>query len=136
MTSSTSCVIPPCLFPSVLFVLTVFLVFLTNSTLVAVAAGMYAYTQRRADGQGVDAFMHANPFIEHRGLAMVFNPTTETMDVDLVLPLYYTGITEHAGVAIEGQNVQPYALARDYSVTVPLSMPPKTLTYVVITSMD
>ena len=40
-----------------------------------------------------DSILHVNPFITNRGLAMVFNPTSSSLNFTLSLPLYYTGIT-------------------------------------------
>lgn len=48
--------------------------------------------QRRPDGQSIDCFMHANPFLHNRGLAMVFNPASTAQSIGLQLPLYYTGV--------------------------------------------
>ena len=49
---------------------------------------------RRPDMQSIDSYMHVNPRLRDRGLAMVFNPTTENQTILLTLPLYYTGISE------------------------------------------
>jgi hypothetical protein len=40
-----------------------------------------------------DCILHVNPFITNRGLAVVFNPTSTSLNFTLSLPLYYTGIS-------------------------------------------
>lgn len=47
---------------------------------------------RRPDGQGLDAFMHAGPQLpEHKGFALIFNPTLVEITAPMTFPLYYTG---------------------------------------------
>ncbi|CAI8032348.1 hypothetical protein GBAR_LOCUS18287, partial [Geodia barretti] len=48
---------------------------------------------RRPDMQDFDCILHVNPFITNRGLAVVFNPTSTSLNFTLSLPLYYTGIS-------------------------------------------
>ena len=68
---------------------------------------------------------------------MVFNPTDSQINRELTLPLYYTGISQSALVmqegALPGTN---YTLERDYSITVPFTMKPKTITWFLIYSND
>jgi hypothetical protein len=91
---------------------------------------------RRADMQGIDAFMHANAFIEDRGLAFVFNPTDFSASKQVSLPLYYTGISNFANVSTLGGAFVTYPVARDYSVTVQVTLPPRTYTWFLIHSAD
>ena len=84
-----------------------------------------------------DCILHVNPYIEHRGLAMVFNPTLFPSVHNLSLPLYYTGITEKALVFHEGVGEgTEYLLNRDYTITVPFSMTPQSITWYLIKSID
>jgi hypothetical protein len=56
----------------------------------------------RPDGQGVDAIVHVDPspsYTHECGLAMFFNPTSESVNVTMALPLYYAGVEP-------GQQVQ------------------------------
>lgn len=81
----------------------------------------------------IDAILHVNPYIDNRGLAMVFNPTLYTLSHNLTLPLYYTGLKTSVMVYHEGQETgQPYNLERDYSISFPLTMEPLTITWFLI----
>ena len=68
---------------------------------------------------------------------MVFNPTGSTLSWNLTLPLYYTGISNKALVVREG--IPPsamYSLARDYTITIPVTMGPTSITWFLILSGD
>ena len=89
---------------------------------------------RRPDGQSIDAFMHASAFLpRNKGLLALFNPTSFTLNQTLVVPLYYTGITATAAFFAEGDGARTdLTLARDYSVTLSVTMAPQTATFYVI----
>jgi hypothetical protein len=92
---------------------------------------------RRPDGQSIDSFGHANAFLAgEKGFFLAFNPTLFPLNTTLYLPLYFTGIATTAGVSHEGGAVVPYALARDYSIAVAVSLPPQSVTWWAITSLD
>jgi hypothetical protein len=88
---------------------------------------------RRTDGQGLDAFLHVNPFIPEQGFAAVFNPTNTYVNQSITFKLYYTGITTQASFSQEDGPAVVYPLERDYSVTLMLEMPPESATWFVIT---
>lgn len=85
-----------------------------------------------------DCILHINPALQDRGLAMVFNPTSQTISRNVSLPLYYTGISEKAVVMKEG--VTPgttYTLDRDYKIEIQsVMMEPRTITWFLIHSGD
>ncbi len=87
---------------------------------------------RRPDGLDIDCMLHANPALKERGLAMVYNPLSETAKRTLPLPLYYTGITGSAMIREKEGPAREYKLARDYSVEVPVEVPPHGYTWLVI----
>ena len=89
---------------------------------------------KRADMQGLDAFMHATYKGKIRGLAMVFNPTSEPIEDVLELPLYYTGLSKRALVSLEGMETtsETYILSRDYKIEIGLRLEPKAHTWFVI----
>jgi hypothetical protein len=91
---------------------------------------------KRADMVGLDGFMHANALLPERGLAMVFNPTLSAISQNWTLPLYYTGISTTALVSEQGAPAVAYTLARDYTISVPVTVGPRNLTWLVITSGD
>ena len=66
-----------------------------------------------------------------QGLAMVFNPTNQTVRTELPLPLYYTGLTDGVTVVLEDASTtsKRMRLERDYSLVVPLELAPRTATW-------
>lgn len=71
------------------------------------------------------------------GVAMIFNPTDVTLPNEIVsIPLYYTGLETSAQVSVDGGAAQAYPLARDYSIQVTMSMAPRSIHTIVITSSE
>lgn len=87
---------------------------------------------RRADGRDIDCMMHVNPALEEKGLAMVFNPLDQPVEKDLELPLYYTGLTDTARIREQEGASKEYALDRAYAVRVPVAIPARGVTWLVI----
>lgn len=86
----------------------------------------------RADGRDWDGFVHVNPDLEQKGLAMFFNPTSEPITRTIRLPLYYTGLTDRASIRQgEGKAVK-YKLSRDYTVTLSVTIPAEGYVWYVI----
>ena len=67
-------------------------------------------------------------------MAMVFNPTTETRSENVTLPLYYSGLTGGVAVSVDGAAAIKTSLARDYSLAVPVTLPPKSTTWILLTA--
>jgi hypothetical protein len=53
---------------------------------------------RRADGRDWDGFMHVSPTLKDRAFVLLFNPTAETIQRQVSIPLYYTGLKSKAFV--------------------------------------
>jgi hypothetical protein len=87
---------------------------------------------RRADGRDIDCLLHVNPRGKIKGLAMVYNPLDREVQRELVLPLYYTGLTQTAGIREQEGDPKRYRLDRRYNVTVPLRMDAETVTWFVV----
>ena len=87
---------------------------------------------RRPDGRDLDGFIHVNPRLRTKGLAAVFNPTDRTISRDWTLPLYYTGLATTARVSEKGGPVRTCRLDRGFRITVPVSLPPRSLTWFTI----
>ncbi len=51
---------------------------------------------RRADGRDWDGWLHVNPQLPERGLAMFYNPLNGPIERRIKLPLYYTGLADRA----------------------------------------
>ena len=92
---------------------------------------------RRADMQSIDSYLHVRPKKDggiYRGLAMIFNPTSETIKDDLEIPLYYTGLSTKAQVMFKGDKStsQEFVLSRDYKITISINLQPKSFTWILI----
>jgi hypothetical protein len=87
---------------------------------------------RRPDGRDLDGFLHVNPRLGVKGLAAVFNPTGRTITKDWSLPLYYTGLTASARIRERGGPARTYRLDGARRVSVPVSLPPRSLTWLTI----
>ena len=87
---------------------------------------------RRPDGRDWDGWLHVNPQLPERGLAVFYNPLTEPIERQIRLPLYYTGLTNHAVIHYEDGHAEEVALERDYSVTLTLKIPAHSRTWLTI----
>jgi hypothetical protein len=87
---------------------------------------------RRADGRHLDAMLHANPNLETKGFALVWNPLDKKVKENLKLPLYYTGLTDVAWVREKDGPPISLALDRSYHITVPVEIEPQTMTWYTI----
>ena len=87
---------------------------------------------RRADGRDIDCLLHVNPQLTIKGLAMVYNPLDRPVERELKLPLYYTGLTDTAHIREKEGSPKPSQLDRHYNVTVPVTVPPQSNTWLVI----
>ena len=80
---------------------------------------------RRPDGRDWDGILHADPGLEIKGFAMLYNPTDEEIRRRVVLPLYYTGLLETAHVSVDEGEFSAYSLNREYEIIVEVSIPAK-----------
>lgn len=87
---------------------------------------------RRPDGRDLDGFLHVNPRLRVKGLAAVFNPTGRKIAKDWMLPLYYTGLTVTALVREQGGPARTYRLDRGFRIHAPVSLPPRSVTWITI----
>jgi hypothetical protein len=63
---------------------------------------------------------------------MVFNPTSDPVNTNLPVPLYYTGLTDIAQVSEQDNGWKNYTLARDYHIDIPISLPALGITWFLI----
>ena len=89
---------------------------------------------RRADGQDWDGWLHVNPSLPERGLAMFYNPLPDPITRRIRLPLYYTGLTDSAVIHHEDGSSETLPLARDYSIEVSLQIPARSRTWLTISA--
>jgi len=76
--------------------------------------------------------VHVNPFIQHRGLALLFNPLDQALKREVALPLYYTGLTNTARIREKEGAAKTFKLDREFSVRVPVEIPANGYTWLVI----
>ena len=76
--------------------------------------------------------MHVNPSLKQKGFISVYNPLDVPIRKEIKIPLYYTGLTDKVTVKEQDQNMQVYVLERDYSVTIPITIPAKGYNWYVI----
>lgn len=91
---------------------------------------------RRADGRDWDGWLHVNPNLAERGLAMFYNPLRQPIQRRIRLPLYYTGLTDNAVVREEKGKPYRIKLARDYSAEVNVSIPAHGRTWVTLQAIE
>jgi hypothetical protein len=87
---------------------------------------------RRPDGRDLDGILHVNPALPQKGLAVIYNPLEREVSRSFVLPLYYTGLTKTAKVREAGGAPRTYTLDREYRIEVPVRVPARGLTWLVI----
>lgn len=87
---------------------------------------------RRPDGRDWDGFLHVNPQLEIKGLAMLFNPTGKAIDREIDLPLYYTGLTDKATITVGEGKGNVYSIDREYRVKVNVQLPARGYIWLVI----
>lgn len=76
----------------------------------------------RPTGRDLDCMMHVNPFIKHRAMVIVFNPTDRQITKEVKLPLYYTGLKGKATILTSDGNKQSYALDQSGNMRLPVSI--------------
>jgi hypothetical protein len=86
----------------------------------------------RPDGRDLDCILHVNPQMQSCGLAIVFNPLDHPVSKTLTLPLYYTGVTGTAHIREKEGPVKEYALDRQYNVQIPIEVPARGNTWLVV----
>ncbi|HZR19417.1 MAG TPA: hypothetical protein VFE51_19175 [Verrucomicrobiae bacterium] len=87
---------------------------------------------RRPDGRDWDGWLHVNPRLSERGLAMFYNPLEQAIEREIRLPLYYTGLDGKAVVQWEDGRRATVQLARDYSATVTVRLPARSRAWVTV----
>ncbi len=80
---------------------------------------------RRADGRDLDWMLHVNPKLREKGLLAVFNPLERAVERVLEVNLYYTGLTDAVRVRDAEGQAQTLSLARDYTLRLPVQVPPQ-----------
>ena len=82
-------------------------------------------SSRRADGTHPDWYFHANPKLKSKGLWIGFNPSNKAVEMDLLLNVYFTGLTDQVRILPRGNqgNSAVYTLDRHHRVKIPVDLP-------------
>lgn len=80
---------------------------------------------RRPDGRDWDGWLHVNPSLPERALAMLYNPLPEAIRRTISLPLYYSGLTDQAVIKNSQGRTRKIKLDRQYHVQVEIEIPAK-----------
>lgn len=87
---------------------------------------------RRPDGRDIDCMLHANPSLDRRGLAMVYNPLSTPVQRTLTLPLYYTGLRGSCRIRREDNPSQVVKLNDRAQAEIEVKLEPHSRTWFVI----
>ena len=87
---------------------------------------------RRPDGRDYDGLLHVNPFGEEKGLLMLYNPLDVPIQKDISVNLYYTGLDKEARLEDNKGNKISLELNRDYTIELPVNIPPRSQQWFVI----
>lgn len=87
---------------------------------------------RRADGRDWDGWMHVNPQLPQRALAMLFNPGKEAVQRTIELPLYYADVS--GSVKIREKDGRPQNIITDNrgAATLTVTIPAESYTWLVV----
>ncbi len=86
----------------------------------------------RPTGRDLDCIMHANPFLEEKGMVVVFNPTNREITKTLTLPLYYTGLKGQASVTDENGTSRQFDMNDASEIQIPVTLKPQGTAWFVI----
>ena len=87
---------------------------------------------RRPDGRDWDGWLHVNPTLPERALAIFYNPLDEPIERQVHLTLYYTGLTEKAIVHREDGTESELTLDRSYHGDIEITIPARGRTWITL----
>jgi hypothetical protein len=87
---------------------------------------------RRPDGRDWDGFLHVNPTLSEKGFVMLYNPTNETMNRRITIPLYYSGIKRAAQVSFQGGAFKSIPINAQKEMELDVRIPPNDHVWYVI----
>jgi hypothetical protein len=87
---------------------------------------------RRADGQELDWVLHADPDLATPGMLCVYNPAQQEIKRDLIVNLYYTGLSDKAQVTSADGTKVAVTLDRKWRASIPVTVAPQGMSWYVI----
>ena len=89
---------------------------------------------RRANGRDWDGWLHVDPQGSEKALAFLYNPLSESIEREIRFPLHYAGLSETALVSVAGQPATAVKLDADESVSLKVTIPARSRTWVIFTA--
>lgn len=86
----------------------------------------------RPTGRDLDCLLHVNPFLSHKGMVVIFNPTDREITKEMKLPLYYTGLKGKATLTAEDGTKKSYQLNSKEELVLPVSVKAGGTTWLLI----
>lgn len=86
---------------------------------------------RRADGRDVDWMLHVNPSLDERAFLSAYNPTDTAITKTIMVPLYYSGLTDSTTASENGEPSKKIKLDTHRRAKFILTVPPQGYSYVV-----
>jgi hypothetical protein len=90
-------------------------------------------SSRRADGQGLDWVLHANPHCDPPAMLVVWNPTDQEVAKEIPLDLYLAGLTDRAQVQGGTGGAQELSLDRRSRGRLPVRVAPRGVSWFAVT---
>jgi hypothetical protein len=87
---------------------------------------------RRADGRDIDYLLHVSPHLKERALAMIHNPLSREVEREVVLPLYYAGLTDAVLIRQQDGKRKRTKLDTEHRARVVVKVPANGHTWLVI----
>ena len=84
------------------------------------------------NGRDWDGLLHVSTELKQKGFLLLYNPTHEKMVRTIMLPLYYTGLSEVAYISEKGATRKLYKINRRYEVDFTIELGPKSYSWYVI----
>ena len=90
---------------------------------------------RRADGRDIDYLLHVNPRAKERAFVMIHNPLPQEVEREIVLPLYYAGLTDVAFIREQDGKRNRTKLDAEHRAHVTVKVPANGRTWLVVESL-
>ncbi len=87
---------------------------------------------RRPTGRDWDGILHVDPLSARKGYALLFNPTDNDMEINLRLPLYYTGLQSKASVRVADESPRIVLLDDQRQAELKIRIPAKSNSRIII----
>jgi len=87
---------------------------------------------RRADGRDIDYLLHVNPRSKERALAIIHNPLPREVEREVVLPLYYAGLTDLAFIRVQDGKRKRTKLDAEHRARLVVKVPANGRTWLVV----